>query len=73
MFDPDNFFRCLVKNPEYRPFVEEILEHPLLTEVPEKNYHVSTYLCIFQQKPIYDVFVVESGVESVVGNMESFG
>ncbi|XP_017777903.1 PREDICTED: neither inactivation nor afterpotential protein C [Nicrophorus vespilloides] len=32
---------CLVKNPEHRPFIMELLEHPFLGEVPENNYHLS--------------------------------
>nr|XP_022914379.1 neither inactivation nor afterpotential protein C [Onthophagus taurus] len=35
---------CLVKNPEYRPFMPEILGHPFLETVPENNYHLAQEL-----------------------------
>lgn len=28
-----NDFRCLEKNPEHRPYMEELLEHPFITQV----------------------------------------
>lgn len=39
--------RCLVKNPEHRPYMVELLEHPFLTQIPENSYHVS--------KPLYQI------------------
>lgn len=33
--------RALVKNFEHRPYIVELIEHPLLLLVPENNYHVS--------------------------------
>ncbi|XP_044750969.1 neither inactivation nor afterpotential protein C [Coccinella septempunctata] len=35
---------CLVKNPEHRPYMAELLGHPFLEEVPENNYHLTTEL-----------------------------
>ncbi|KAI4465640.1 hypothetical protein MML48_3g00022028 [Holotrichia oblita] len=34
----------LIKNPEYRPYMMEVLEHPFLTAVPENNYHLTQEL-----------------------------
>lgn len=34
--------RCLEKNPEHRPYIMELLEHPFITAVPENDYHVSS-------------------------------
>lgn len=31
------FLRCLVKNPDHRPFAMELMEHPFLQEVPEDD------------------------------------
>lgn len=28
-------FRCLEKNAEHRPYMEELLEHPFITQVPD--------------------------------------
>ncbi|KAJ8867609.1 hypothetical protein PR048_031411 [Dryococelus australis] len=44
----DFITECLEKNPEHRPFVVELTEHPFLTSVPENDYHVS---CISQITP----------------------
>ncbi|GJQ69847.1 putative myosin [Trypoxylus dichotomus] len=40
----DFISECLVKNPEYRPYMMEVLEHPFLTGVPENNYHLTQEL-----------------------------
>lgn len=32
--------RCLEKNPEHRPFLAELIEHPFFTELPQNDYHV---------------------------------
>lgn len=34
------YFRCLEKNPENRPYMMEIIEHPFLSELPENDYIV---------------------------------
>lgn len=34
-------FRCLEKNPENRPYMMEIVEHPFLSELPENDYPVT--------------------------------
>lgn len=39
-------FRCLEKNPDHRPFVVELMEHPFFTELPSNDYHVN-HLIIF--------------------------
>lgn len=44
-------FRCLEKNPDNRPFIQEIIEHPFLSELPENDYPVSSYLKIPVQDP----------------------
>lgn len=33
-------FRCLEKNPEHRPFMMELEEHPFIQSVPENDFHV---------------------------------
>lgn len=32
---------CLTKNPEHRPFMIEIQEHPFFENLPENDYYVS--------------------------------
>lgn len=34
------FFRCLEKNPEHRPYIMELEEHPFIQSVPENDFHV---------------------------------
>lgn len=36
-----NFLRCLVKNPEHRPVVMELADHPFIQEIPEDTGMVS--------------------------------
>lgn len=31
---------CLEKDPECRPVMAEMIEHPFLTQLPENDYHV---------------------------------
>ncbi|CAG4973120.1 unnamed protein product [Colias eurytheme] len=33
---------CLEKNPEHRPFIMELEEHPFIQSVPENDFHLST-------------------------------
>ncbi|KAK9687666.1 Myosin head (motor domain) [Popillia japonica] len=40
----DFISECLVKNPEYRPYMMEVLEHPFLIIVPENSYHLTQEL-----------------------------
>ncbi|XP_030041129.2 neither inactivation nor afterpotential protein C [Manduca sexta] len=40
----DFIAECLEKNPEHRPFVMELEEHPFIQSVPENDYHLSTEL-----------------------------
>ena len=35
-------FRCLVKNPDHRPVMMEIGEHPFIQELPEDTITVAT-------------------------------
>ncbi|RVE54658.1 hypothetical protein evm_000779 [Chilo suppressalis] len=35
---------CLEKNPEHRPYMVELEEHPFIQSVPENDYHLSTEL-----------------------------
>lgn len=35
-------FRCLEKNPDHRPFLAELMEHPFFTELPANDYHVNS-------------------------------
>lgn len=37
------FFRCLEKNPENRPAMAEIIQHPFIEEVPGNDFTVITY------------------------------
>lgn len=37
----DFIAECLEKNADSRPVMEEIMEHPFFTELPENDYHVS--------------------------------
>ncbi|GLG97889.1 Neither inactivation nor afterpotential protein C, partial [Gryllus bimaculatus] len=34
----DFIAECLTKNPEHRPYMVEILEHPFLTELQQNDY-----------------------------------
>lgn len=36
----DFISECLEKNPEHRPYLIEMLEHPFLAELPENDFHV---------------------------------
>ncbi|KAB0798080.1 hypothetical protein PPYR_09073 [Photinus pyralis] len=40
---------CLVKNPEHRPFMVELLEHPFFELVPKKYYYLNQELLILNQ------------------------
>lgn len=40
MRERDALRRCLEKNPDNRPFMAEIIEHPFLAELPENDYLV---------------------------------
>ncbi|XP_060801531.1 neither inactivation nor afterpotential protein C [Amyelois transitella] len=40
----DFISECLEKNPEHRPYVMELEEHPFIQSVPENDYHLSTEL-----------------------------
>ncbi|KDR20620.1 Neither inactivation nor afterpotential protein C [Zootermopsis nevadensis] len=42
----DFIAECLEKNPEHRPYITELLEHPFITAVPENDYHLSMELKI---------------------------
>ncbi|KAI8427544.1 hypothetical protein MSG28_002059 [Choristoneura fumiferana] len=37
---------CLEKNPEHRPYVMELEEHPFIQSVPENDFHLTTELKI---------------------------
>ncbi|KAF5291882.1 hypothetical protein FQA39_LY14219 [Lamprigera yunnana] len=41
---------CLVKNPEHRPFMMELLEHPFFELVPEKFYYLNQELQYLNEK-----------------------
>ncbi|XP_026756966.2 neither inactivation nor afterpotential protein C [Galleria mellonella] len=40
----DFITECLEKNPEHRPYMMELTEHPFIQSVPENDYHLSTEL-----------------------------
>ncbi|KAJ9591056.1 hypothetical protein L9F63_027738, partial [Diploptera punctata] len=40
----DFITECLEKNPEHRPFIMELIEHPFLTSLPENDFHLSQEL-----------------------------
>ncbi|XP_049948905.1 neither inactivation nor afterpotential protein C isoform X1 [Schistocerca serialis cubense] len=40
----DFITECLEKNPENRPYMAEILEHPFLTALPENDFHLTQEL-----------------------------
>ncbi|KPJ11874.1 Neither inactivation nor afterpotential protein C [Papilio machaon] len=40
----DFIAECLEKNPEHRPYMMELVEHPFIQLVPENDYHLSTEL-----------------------------
>ncbi|KAM3962727.1 STKc_myosinIII_N_like and MYSc_Myo21 domain-containing protein ninaC [Aphomia sociella] len=42
----DFITECLEKNPEHRPYMIELVEHPFIQSVPESDYHLSTELKI---------------------------
>ncbi|KAL7044663.1 hypothetical protein ACKWTF_002019 [Chironomus riparius] len=37
----DFIAECLEKNPDHRPFLIEIMEHPFFTDLPSNDYHLS--------------------------------
>ncbi|XP_072936973.1 neither inactivation nor afterpotential protein C-like [Epargyreus clarus] len=37
----DFITECLEKNPEHRPFMMELAEHPFIQSVPENDFHIS--------------------------------
>lgn len=37
------YYRCLEKNADNRPFMQEIIEHPFFTEIPADDHHVSNH------------------------------
>lgn len=39
----DFICECLEKNPDHRPFLAELMEHPFFTDLPSNYYHVSEY------------------------------
>ncbi|XP_033606145.1 neither inactivation nor afterpotential protein C [Cryptotermes secundus] len=45
----DFITECLEKNPEHRPYIMELLEHPFLAAVPENDFHLSTELKILAE------------------------
>uniref|UniRef100_A0A1B6LPF4 Neither inactivation nor afterpotential protein C n=1 Tax=Graphocephala atropunctata TaxID=36148 RepID=A0A1B6LPF4_9HEMI len=40
----DFIIECLEKNPDNRPFMVEIMEHPFLTSLPENDFHLTQEL-----------------------------
>ncbi|CRK93540.1 CLUMA_CG007073, isoform A [Clunio marinus] len=44
----DFIAECLEKNPDHRPFLAELMEHPFFTELPANSYHLSQELKILQ-------------------------
>ncbi|XP_033207351.1 neither inactivation nor afterpotential protein C isoform X2 [Belonocnema kinseyi] len=40
----DFISECLEKNPDNRPFIQEIIEHPFLSELPENDYPLTQEL-----------------------------
>ena len=52
------FLRCLEKNPEHRPFMEELIEHPFLTQLPENDQHVSARIFAYKIPTLF-VFILD--------------
>lgn len=42
----DFIAECLEKNPEHRPYMAELLEHPFITSLPENDIHLASELKI---------------------------
>ncbi|CAH0394342.1 unnamed protein product [Bemisia tabaci] len=40
----DFITECLEKNPEHRPFIMELMEHPFITALPENDFHFASEL-----------------------------
>ncbi|KAL1124362.1 hypothetical protein AAG570_000991, partial [Ranatra chinensis] len=40
----DFIAECLTKNPEYRPYMTELLEHPFFTQLPDNDFHLNSEL-----------------------------
>ncbi|CAH1389425.1 unnamed protein product [Nezara viridula] len=40
----DFIAECLEKNPEHRPYLMEIMEHPFITQLPENDFHLNAEL-----------------------------
>lgn len=65
LYRPDNWSanfidfitECLEKNPENRPAMAELMEHPFISEVPENNYCVNILNNLFSNKIIYFLYL----------------
>uniref|UniRef100_A0A0A9Z196 Neither inactivation nor afterpotential protein C n=1 Tax=Lygus hesperus TaxID=30085 RepID=A0A0A9Z196_LYGHE len=40
----DFISECLVKNPEHRPYMAELMEHPFLADLPDNDHHLNAEL-----------------------------
>ncbi|KAF5269227.1 hypothetical protein FQR65_LT02528 [Abscondita terminalis] len=47
---------CLIKNPEHRPFMMELLEHPFFELVPDKYYYVYVITISVNSKTVFIYF-----------------
>ncbi|PSN54627.1 hypothetical protein C0J52_10832 [Blattella germanica] len=45
----DFIAECLEKNPDHRPFIVELMEHPFLTGLPDNDFHLSQELKLLIQ------------------------
>ncbi|XP_053672779.1 neither inactivation nor afterpotential protein C [Anopheles nili] len=64
----DFISECLEKNPDHRPFIMEIIEHPFLTQVPENDYHLSQELKMLAES-VHDIQLPKKEEVSVVRGM----
>ncbi|XP_055680754.1 neither inactivation nor afterpotential protein C isoform X2 [Lutzomyia longipalpis] len=70
----DFISECLEKNPEHRPFMVEVMEHPFFTELPENDYHLSQELKVMLQN-VESISLPESKEEIAIFNkcLKKFG
>ncbi|GAB0088953.1 Neither inactivation nor afterpotential protein C [Sergentomyia squamirostris] len=70
----DFICECLEKNPEHRPYMVEIMEHPFFTELPENDYHLSQELKVLLES-VQPIARVESPQEISIFNkcMKKYG
>ncbi|XP_059059333.1 neither inactivation nor afterpotential protein C [Achroia grisella] len=63
----DFITECLEKNPEHRPYMMELVEHPFIKSVPENDYHLSMELK-FLAKDLKEIEAPNKPLERIIKN-----